>query len=251
MTTLQYDEHATQRLVAIYATPDVVAQRARFPRALAPRSGDRIVDGGAGPGFLEELIAEEAGPSGFVAGVDISEPLPAYANAHRAQPERVEFRRGDGIRLPYAESSFDAATCTQVLEYIADVDAASAELDRVVRAGGRVAILDTDWDSIVRHAPERDRMQRVLAARQTHVPHARLPRTLARRLRRAGFRVDAPQVIALFNPDYDPDTYNNRIVDLIVAFVAGRGVTAAEATAWAQELRGCGAQGHYFFSPNR
>jgi ubiquinone/menaquinone biosynthesis C-methylase UbiE len=36
-----------------------------------------------------------------------------------------------------------------VYEYVRDVDAALAELHRVLRQGGRVVIVDTDWESIV------------------------------------------------------------------------------------------------------
>jgi hypothetical protein len=56
----------------------------------------------------------------------------------------------------------------------------------------------------------------------------------------------------LFNPGFDPDTYSNRLIDLIVPFVTGRmGIDADEAEAWAKDLRRTGEQGDYFFSLNR
>jgi hypothetical protein len=95
-------------------------------------------------------------------------------------------------------------------------------------------------------------MNRILDPWEAHVPHPRLPRTLAGRLRKAGFRIEAQHVIPLFNPDYEPDSYSNRIVDLIAAFVVQRAGSAAdEAEAWARELRNSGARGEYFFSLNR
>lgn len=251
MTTLRYDEDASRRLVAIYVTPDVAAQRAELLRALQPRAGERVLDVGSGPGFLVESLADELGESGFVAGVDISEPLLDYARTHCAHADRIEYRHGDATALPYPAASFDAVVCSQVLEYIDDVDTAIAELHRVLRPGGRVAIMDTDWDSIVWHSDDRARMKRILATWEAHAPHPRLPRTLAGRLRRAGLVIGQQRVMPLFNPEYADDSYSNRIADLIAAFVVGRGVSSDEASAWARDLRDAGRQQRYFFSLNR
>jgi ubiquinone/menaquinone biosynthesis C-methylase UbiE len=252
MSVLQFDKAATERLLAVYVTPDVVAQRNQLLRAFGPQPGERVLDVGSGPGFLVSAIAEVVGSSGFVCGVDISEPLLAVARSHCAHQSWVEFRHGDAMQLPFPNHAFDAVVTTQVLEYVSNVDAALAELQRVVLPGGRAAILDTDWDSLVWHSPNRQRMNRILAVWEEHAADPYLPRTLANRLRRAGFRVDAQQVIPLFNADFDPNTYSNRAIDLIVAFVADRaGITRQEAEAWAQELRQFGEHGEYFFSLNR
>lgn len=248
---LLYDAAATRQLVAVYVTPDVEQQRAQFIAALDPQPGEDILDVGCGPGFLAESIAERIGCGGHVAGVDISEPLLQFARAHCLHPETVEYRPGDAIWLPYGDARFDAAACTQVLEYVGDVDAAISELRRVVRRGGRVVVVDTDWDSIVWHSSDDERMQRILRAWERHAPHPRLPRTLAARLCHAGFRVDGQQVLPLFNPRADSNTYSHRIIDLIVGFVVGRGATGQEAQAWAHELRRVDAQQPYFFSLNR
>lgn len=252
MTELRYDEEATKRLLAAYVTPDVVAQREQFLRALSPRLGERVLDVGSGPGFLAGAIAEAVGSSGAVFGVDISAPLLAVARSHCAHQSWVGFRDADATQLPFPDHDFDAVISTQVLEYVRDVDAALAEIHRVVRPGGRVAIVDTDWDSIVWHSPNRERMNRILAAWEQHAVNPYLPRTMANRLRHAGFRVESQQVIPLFNPAYDENTYSNRIIDLIVPFLIGRNrITRDEAEAWARELRQSGGRGEYFFSLNR
>ncbi len=252
MTELHYDENATKLLLAAYVTPDVVAQREQFLRVLSPQAGERVLDVGSGPGFLAAAIAEVVGVSGAVHGVDISEPLLAVARAHCAHQSWVEFRRAYATQLPFQDHHFDAVISTQVLEYVSDVDAALAEIYRVVRPAGRVVIVDTDWDSIVWHSSDRELMNRVLAAWEQHAADSHLPRTLANKLRRTGFRVESQQIIPLFNHGYDPHTYSNRIIDLIVPFVSGRnGITGAQAVAWARKLRESGERGDYFFSLNR
>ena len=70
MSILEYDNKATQRLLPVYVTPDVVAQRNEFVSAVGFRAGERVLDVGAGPGFLASAIAEIVGPSGSVCGVD-------------------------------------------------------------------------------------------------------------------------------------------------------------------------------------
>lgn len=252
MTALHYDEDATRRLLAAYVTPDVVAQREQFLRALSPRVGERVLDVGSGPGFLAAAIAEVVGIAGAVHGVDISEPLLAVARAHCAHQSWVGFSRAYATQLPFQDHGFDAVVSTQVLEYVPDVDAALAEIYRVVRPAGRAVIVDTDWDSIVWQSSDRERMNRVLAAWEQHAADSHLPRTLANRLRRAGFRVESQRIMPLYNHDYDPNTFSNRIIDLIVPFVSGRnGIADAHAVAWARDLRESGERGDYFFSLNR
>ena len=252
MDILEYDDEATQRLLAAYVTPDVVVQRNDFLQSFDLQPGDRVLDVGSGPGFLATAIAEAVGKSGSVCGVDISESLLEVAQSRNENKYRIEFRYGDATQLPYQDDEFDAVVSTQVLEYVPDVDAALAEIYRVVRTGGRVGILDTDWDSIVWHSSDRRCMNRILTAWEEHAVDPFLPRTLTKKLTRAGFQVEVQKIIPLYNTEYDQNTYSNRIIDLIVPFVVGRGgITQDEAETWAQELRDFGRNGEYFFSLNR
>jgi ubiquinone/menaquinone biosynthesis C-methylase UbiE len=252
MAELRFDEEAAKRLVALYVTPDIVSQRGEFLRALDPKSGERVLDVGAGPGFLAGAIAAAVGSAGSVRGVDISEPLLAVARTHCARQPWVQFQPADATRLPFPDQDFDAVVSTQVLEYVRDVDLALAEIHRVLRPGGRTVIVDTDWDSIVWHSPDRARMSRVLSAWEQHAADSFLPRTMANKLRRAGLQVDATRIIPVFNATFDANTFSNQLIDSIVPFVSGRnGLTRDEAEAWADDIRLAGKRGEYFFSLNR
>ena len=250
MAEMRFDGAAAKGLVALYVTPDVTAQREEFVRALAPRAGERVLDVGCGPGFLARIVAQAVGPSGAVRGVDISEPLLAVAREHCADLPWIAVTKAGATELPFPDAHFDAAICTQVLEYVPDVDAALREMHRVLKPGGRLVVVDTDWDSVVWHSRDDARMQRVLLAWEAHSAHAHLPSTLAQRLRAAGLRVRTQRVLPLFNPASGEDTFSSRIIDLIVPFVVRRGgVGEDEAAAWAADLRSAGAD--YFFSLNR
>ena len=252
MGELRYDQESTKQLLAMYITQDVIAQRRRFLDALSPQEGERILDVGSGPGFLAAEIAGATGPTGSVRGIDVSEPMIGLAQEHCAQFPWTTFSQADATHLPFPDESFDAVISTQVLEYVPDVDAALAEIRRILRRDGRVVIVDTDWDSIVWHSNNRRLMDRVLAAWEEHAADPYLPRTLSNRLYGAGLDVKLQEVVPLLNPAFAEDTYSNRLIDLVVSFVSGRsGIRRHEARSWADSLRQNGLDGQYFFSLNR
>ena len=133
---IEFDENASRATEAIYTTQDVVDQRQAIIQALALRAGERVLDIGAGPGFLAAEIAQAVGPTGAVAGVDVSESMLELAR-RRDLPDGsapVELRTADALDLPFADASFDVAVATQVYEYVADMPAALAEARRVLVA---------------------------------------------------------------------------------------------------------------------
>lgn len=250
-----FDAGASSKLEAVYQTPDVVAQRHATLQALALRPGEQVLDVGAGPGFLVAEMAEQVGPTGHVTGLDISDSMVALARQRCAQGpvgSRTAIVKGDAAALPFPSASFDVGVSTQVYEYVPSISAALAELHRVLRPGGRVLILDTDWDSVVWHAHDQARMRRVLTAWKERFADPYLPRTLARRLEDAGFAVRSRDVLVLFNPVYDPHTYSLTNGRIMADFVLGRqGITRDEVEAWTRDLEHLGQEGDYFFSLNR
>jgi hypothetical protein len=120
----------------------------------------------------------------------------------------------------------------------------------VLRPGGRLLVLDTDWDSIVWHSNDRERMRRVLAAWDEHLVDPYLPRALTRLLSDAGFAIVRRAVIPLLNAGYEENSFSAGLIGFVSAFVPGRhGLTAAETQAWADDL--VALKEDYFFSLNR
>jgi arsenite methyltransferase len=235
---LQFDEETAKQVEATYQTPDVVEQRRATRALLALQPGERVLDIGSGPGFLAEEMAAEVGLGGGVVGLDPSESMLAIA---RRRPGAVEYVEGDALALPFADETFDAAVATQVYEYVADMPAALAEARRVLRPGGRLLILDTDWDSIVWHSTDRDRMERVLEKWNDHLADPYLPRRLPGLLRDAGFDLREVATIPILNRGTDPNTYSRGLIRVVADFVGD--------DAWAADLESLGDD--YFFSLNR
>jgi len=249
---LTFDESTAAALEAIYKTPDIVAQRGRVLEALALHPGERVLDVGVGPGLLAYDMARIVGETGRTVGFDASEAMLTMSARRLADLPATELEAGDATALPFDDASFDAVVSTQVYEYVADMDKALAEVARVLGPGGRVVILDTDWDTAIWATDDRARQRRVLDAWEAHLHDPCLPRTLARRLEAAGLRVNRQEAIPLVNIAYHPNCYSTGIMGAIQGFVSGLGGTHAEdAAAWAAELRERGARGEYFFSMNR
>src|SRR5215217_573804 len=197
-------------------------------------------------------MAQTVGPSGYVTGLDVSDAMLALSQRRCGDLNgagRVGLVKADATALPFPDATFDAATSIQVYEYVADLSTALAELHRVLQPGGRALILDTDWDSIVWHATDTDRMRRLLAAWTQRFADPYLPRSLASELRAVGFKVNQPQVLVLLNVDYSRDTYSIANGEIMADFAVTRGqLTREEANAWLADLHQVGSQGRYFFS---
>jgi SAM-dependent methyltransferase len=249
---LEFNEGESRRIEVTYMTPDVIEQRRLVVEALGLRPGERVLDIGSGPGLLTSDLAGAVGPSSTVHGVEPSEAMLAMARGRERAPGSapVEYVLGDAGDIPFPDGTFDAATATQVYEYVPDIPQALAEARRVLRPGGRLLVLDTDWGSIVWHSTDPARMRRMLAAWDEHLADPYLPRTLGALMAEAGFAVRKPIVIPLLNAGYDENTYSHHLIGFVSAFVVGRqGITRDEASAWADDLVSLGPE--YLFSLNR
>jgi arsenite methyltransferase len=193
-------------------------------------------------------MAAVVAPRGSVHGVDVSPSMLEVARGRRSPPgaQQPQYAEGDALAMPFADASFDAAASTQVYEYVLDMPAALAEARRVLRPGGRLLVLDTDWDSIVWHSRDPERMRRVLAAWEAHLVHPDLPRRLTGLLEEAGFVVQERSVVTILNAGYDTETYSAGQIDVVGTYVAEHGLTREEADAWARDLTTLGRD--YFFS---
>jgi SAM-dependent methyltransferase len=167
----------------------------------------------------------------------------------RQRAPAASLLEGAATRLPLEDATFDRALSVQVLEYVADVDGALAELRRVLRPGGRVVIWDIDWSTLSWHSHDGERMARMLAAWDRHLADPVLPRTLAAALRRAGFTDVQRQAHVFETTAMDPETFGGNLPMIIRDYLGGLDdVDQDAATAWLAELRERDARGEYSFA---
>jgi demethylmenaquinone methyltransferase/2-methoxy-6-polyprenyl-1,4-benzoquinol methylase len=121
----------------------------RWRRATAAsvvQPGDRVLDACCGTGDLAVACARAGGR---VTGLDFSERM--LERARRKAPE-LEWVQGDLLGLPFVDGTFDAATVGFGVRNVEDVGAALRELRRVLRPGGRLAVLEiTRPRGLLRH----------------------------------------------------------------------------------------------------
>jgi len=104
--------------------------------ALAPQPGEVILDLAAGTGASSVPIARTGAT---VVSTDLTESM---IHVGRARHPHHIFVVGDALRLPYADSAFDAATISFGLRNVQDPAQALSELQRVVRPGGTLVICE-------------------------------------------------------------------------------------------------------------
>ncbi|SHJ78353.1 Methyltransferase domain-containing protein [Bradyrhizobium lablabi] len=251
MSGLEFTREAAKRLERTYLTSDVVAQRSETIRQLDLSSGERVLDIGCGPGYLCESVGEIVGPRGAVVGIDISTDLIALCNQRKASAW-LSYAIGDATKVNQADASFDVVVCTQVAEYVPDVDRLLSEAFRVLKPGGRTLFMATDWDAVVWHSENPDRMALVMKSWEAHCAHPHLPRSMQSRLVNAGFRFDGAAVFPILNLKCDDDSYSNGLARGVREFVGRKkDVSADDLDEWHGEFQRLSQAGRYFFSTNR
>lgn len=108
--------------------------------ALPPLSGQHVLDVACGDGTFSRLMAERGAS---VEGLDVN---PSYLELARRRggSSNPRFVQGDALALPHPERVFDGAFCAQSFYSIETPEGVLAEMRRVVRPGGWVAVLEND-----------------------------------------------------------------------------------------------------------
>jgi len=102
---------------------------------LGELAGKRVIDVGCGKGRFARVLKERH-PGAEIWGLDISEQM------LKSVPPGIHTRAGVMTALPFEDAYFDAAYATESLEHAVEIEVAVKEICRVVKTGGRIAIID-------------------------------------------------------------------------------------------------------------
>jgi ubiquinone/menaquinone biosynthesis C-methylase UbiE len=167
---------------------------------IAAVPGRRIVDLGCGVGGATFLLAERSGAGGLVAGVDVSSALIEVATRRAGDQQGIEFRVGDALAVPYPAGFFDAAYSERVFLYLPDRFAALRELQRVVKPGGQICLVDTDFDSTAIYSVQRELTRKLTSTVAASLPNPNSARELPALVKKAGLKDVQVETFALTTP---------------------------------------------------
>lgn len=232
----------TQRLVAFLAwadaKPDVIARRRRSYELLSVRAGVRVADVGCGIGTV---LADLLDLGADAVGVDVSDAMVREA-ARRASG--AEFHVADAASLPLADGTLDGYRAERVYQHLADPAPALAEAMRVLRPGGRIVLVDQDWDAFVVDGDDRELTRAMLRGFADSIPNGWAGRRNRAALLAAGFadvEVEAETVTGI---DYG---YAAPVLPALKAAAVEAGSIAEEAAdAWLDEQRRRAEEGRFF-----
>jgi ubiquinone/menaquinone biosynthesis C-methylase UbiE len=130
------------RPIAFYAASGVTtgSEQRRAAEALQLSSAYRLLDIACGPGNFTGQLAKRLPDGGLAVGLDISVPMLTRAVLDNSGP-RTCYVRGDAGTLPFDDETFDAVCCFGALYLMPEPLRVAHEMVRVLRPGGRVAIL--------------------------------------------------------------------------------------------------------------
>lgn len=235
-----------------YMALEVVRLRMRLLKALALNAGEAAVDVGCGTGLLAYEMGLEVGSEGQVVGIDNSPDMLARAAERCVGLGQVQLLEGDVTNLPLGDQSCDAATSVQVLLFIEDVPGAIAEIRRVLRPGGRIAVSETDWRSVVLNSSDQATTRRVFEAWDDAVASPNLPARLGPILRDCGFTAVRTEAIPILDTSRSSGNFSVNSLDGLARIAQERGaISEDEEVAWLADLQRQGRDGNYFFCVTR
>jgi SAM-dependent methyltransferase len=189
----------------------------RLVEAAGVRSGERVLDVACGTGAVAQVALERVRDTGAVAGLDLSAEM--LAVARRKLPD-VDLHEGRAEKLPFGDGVFDVALCQFGLMFFENRAQAVREMLRVLREGGRMAVVV--WDSLER-SPGYAALTDIVEARLG--PEAGAPI-------RASFSLGDPDQVAALLQEAGVTSVEARSVPATARFPSLRDWVDAEVKGW-------------------
>ena len=225
-----------------------VKRRQAILETLSINSGDRIIDVGCGAGQLLGHLAKAVGENGEVIGLDPSADQLAQARSSCSDFSNVTFLETSADQTGLPDDSCDAATSTQALEYIPDVDAALAEITRVLKPRGSLVNVSILWDHFRFYGAETKLNDEIHEAFRAHCSHQMLPMELPGKLQRLGFCHIKDRSLAFVITRRDRNSPALYTENAMANFAINRGMSEKDVTSWRAQLTNAEKEGRFGFA---
>lgn len=208
--------------------------------------GESVLSVGCGPGFETAVLAEEVGVKGSVMGVDVNEDVLATARDRCSDLPQVSFQHGDVTDLPAAGENFDLVIAKQVLQFVDDVDSALEEIFRVLKPGGKVAVVESVRESQVLHSLVPERLHRATEVYRESRGDRQFGTRYVSLLPEAGFSLE--EIVPRARVHREINDQVERGIEVQRRFLESSDVfDEDEINGWEQELRELDDAGQFLF----
>jgi SAM-dependent methyltransferase len=161
--------------------PDIISSRGIVMDTLHLVPGKRILDVGCGPALDALDLAARVASDGELVGVDLSE---AMINAARKRivgsTASTRFEVAAAEALPFDDSTFDACRAERLFMHLTEPQRVLDEMSRVTRPGGRICVVDFDWQTFVLYHPADEPTDLIISGLIDDMANGRIGRQLPR-----------------------------------------------------------------------
>jgi ubiquinone/menaquinone biosynthesis C-methylase UbiE len=224
----------------IESLPLSVETRERSYALLQPQRDDAVVDVGCGTG---KAVAELTARGATASGIDVSERMIALA---RRRFPAGDFRVAAAEDLPFAGGTLQGYRAERVYQHLHDPAVALAEARRVLAAGGRIVLIDQDYDMWAVDSADPATTRALARAFADSITHPWIGRQYRGLLLDAGFTDVAIEIKPLTFTSYADAAPG--LMGAAEAAVASNAVTREQADAWLAEQRQRDEQGRFFMA---
>ena len=217
-------------------------------KALGIISGQTILDIGCGAGHLIEDLALAVGKKGRVIGIDPSEAQLESAHERCKSFNNVELLCVAADQTKLKNNLIDAATSTQTLEYIKDVDATIYEIARVLKSQSKFVNVSILWDHFKFHGPENKLNDLIHEAFKAHCFHQMLPMELDMRLRNAKFTNIKSNSLAFLVTNRHANSPAKFSEEILARSALKQGISEDKVLKWREQLATAEQEGRFGFT---
>jgi ubiquinone/menaquinone biosynthesis C-methylase UbiE len=165
---------------------------------------------------------------------------------------QVHLQQGSVEALPFEDASFDALSCTQTLLYVDNLDRALQEFYRVLKPGGRIAVLETDWSGAILNSADQALTRRIFDAWDVALANPNLPKRLRPLLKGLGFGALRVEAIPILNASYSENSFSANMLESYARVARRRDlISQDESDQWLAGIDRLVDQDAYFFCVNR
>lgn len=210
--------------------------------------GQSVLDVGCGTGDDVATMAGMVSPGGSAVGVDSSAAMVSESIRRHGRVLGASFQVANAEELPLESGSFDGCRAERTLQHVGDPDRVVAEMTRVLKPGGRVALIEPDWEGLLLEGSDPDLSAMIWRSRLSTYRQPRIGRRLRTLLVLHGFTEVNIQPVATVFTDIKLVERSFEIEKAATGAAAAGIVSKQDADRWLTELRNADREGRFLCS---